>query len=379
MRCRWLISACVVALAATLQAQVPGQPPPERPGPPGERGPRGERGERGPARLDVMAQRLADELQLTDAQRPAYDELVAKYQAEAEAAQAEQPDMRALTQQLREARQNGDEARVEELREQLREAGTGRTRIIRDFIAAVEPLLDETQLPKLEQFRERTLRRFEMGQRDAEDRNLLRRLPEELGLTPEQREQFDALVAERRQNMGQNREQWRELRPLMEELRQARENGDEQRVAELEAQIAEKRPGPPNFDELFAELEKILTPEQQAKLATLREQRPGRRGATLDVRAVLRAAKQLKLTDAQEEQLKSIIRDAQVGERQGTADAETRAKHAEEVKGQIVKILDEQQAAEFQKLLDRERRPAGQQERERPGGRGARRGPGRES
>lgn len=343
MRITFLVTLMISVLAASAQAQQ------ERGGGRPD-GPRGQMGPGGPGGMGLgpMAQRLAGELGLTAEQQQQYDAIVAKYQAKAEESQGDREQARELARQYREARQSGDEAKAEELRAQMEQGRAGREQVMQDFMNEVKTILDEGQIKKLEAARERFRQGAVSGRRMAEMRDLMRRLPDELQLTEEQRTQYDALLAEQRKQMEDQRSQ---LRPLMEQLREARAAGDEQRAAELQAEIDQKRPAAPDPSEFFNKLEPILTPAQKEKLTELRANANPQRGLT-DVRAVLRAGKQLDLTDQQRERFKEITREAQAAERQAT-DTKARAELAQRVKAQIVEILDAKQVTEFEQLLQR--------------------------
>jgi len=368
------------------QVQPQGQPPPAQgqPGQPGGRqgrgggmGRGGPGGPGGPGRFNFedMARGLGEELNLTPQQQQTYDALVAKYKAQ-EGQQPSGEDQREVMRQMREAQQAGDDAKVQELRDQMRARGQARMQAMQQFVAEVEPMLDADQKATLQEVRQRFQN---MGRGRGNPMQVLDQLPEQLGLTPEQKTQFDTLAAEQRDRMAKARESMRELGPLWQELRQARENGDEQRAAELQAQIDAKRPQPPNFDEFFAKLEPILTDAQKAKLAEVRQQfqgGPGGRNARgaateLDVRTLLRVARQLELNDQQKEQLRTIGRDGQRDER-AAADATARAASVQQTKARISEILDAKQKADFERQLSQN----GRQGRQRGGARGEQQGGG---
>lgn len=354
MRIAYVFAFTVFVLAQVAQAQQQQGPGPGRPDRrAGREGPGGPGGPGGMG-LGPMAQRLAGELGLSQVQQEQYDAIVAKYQAQAEQSQGDREQMRELARQYREARQSGDEARAEQLRSQMEADRAGRNQTMDAFVAEVKTILDETQIKKLEAAQERFRQGAEANQRAAEARALQRRLPDELDMTDEQRAQYDALLAEQRKQSESQRGQWAEIRPLMEELREARAAGDEERAAQIQAQIDQKRPGPPDMDAFYGKVELFLTADQKAKLTELRSASAGaRRNAAADVRSVLRAAKQVSsLTDQQQEQLKTIMREAQAGER-SAADAKARTELAQSVKKQITGILDAKQADEFEQLLQR--------------------------
>lgn len=360
------LAALVLTLAAQAQpASRPGRGP--RDGPPGPRG----------VGLDAVADRLADELKLTQEQRTKYDALVAKFQAQANetAQESGRDELRALAEQLREARRSGDEQKAEEIRAQMRALRPGRGGVVPAFLDEVATILTPEQQEVLSQFRDRQRQRDDGARRGGDVRELIRTLPEELGLTDEQKTRFDELLAEHRQEMRERIDQAREARPQLEkELQQAHEAGDQARIAELEAQLEALRPEVAGFQDLFDRLQPILTPEQQAKLEKLRADLAARaRPAAGDVQNLLRAARRLELNDEQEGKLRQIAQDARQAERQGAPDDPAQAELAKTVKSQLLEILTAEQKTEFERLLTAER--PGRGGRPGPAGRPGRGGP----
>ncbi|MEW6249847.1 MAG: Spy/CpxP family protein refolding chaperone, partial [Planctomycetota bacterium] len=325
MRNVWLTGMMAFALVYVAVAQPEDAGPPQQPAAqqPGQGRPRGAPGPgtRGPGRqfsVEGMARRLARQLDLTPEQQQAMDALVTKYQA-----QPGRGDARELMREMRAAQQAGDEARAAELRAALRDRGEATRTQMEQFFTELEPLLTDEQKLRLTDLRARSRMQRDAGQRGFGARELVRRLPDELALTPDQRTAFDALMAEQRAQWEQMGADWRGMREVREQLRQAREAGDEQRVAELEAQLQRSRPQPPNFDEFFSKLEPILTDEQKARLTQLRTDPPqpgAARGRAPDVAQILRTAQQLELTDQQRQRLRTIAREVRSAER-GAADA----------------------------------------------------------
>jgi Spy/CpxP family protein refolding chaperone len=368
MRHAWIIGLAALVLTLTAQAQPAGRPGRgPRDGPPGPRG----------GGLDVVAGRLADELKLTDEQRTQYDALVAKFQAQAAepAQENNREELRALAEQLRAARQSGDEKKAEEIRAQMRALRPGRGGVVPAFLDEVATILTPEQQKILDEFRDRQRQRDEGARRGGDVRELIRTLPEELGLSDEQKTRFDELLAEHRQQMRERAEQAREARPQLEkELQQAHEAGDEARVAELEAKLEAQRPEVAGFQDLFDRLQSILTPEQKTKLEKLRAELTARaRPAAGDVQSLLRAARRLELNDEQEGKLRKIAQDARQTERQGAPNDPAQAELAKTIKSQIIELLDAEQKAEFERLLADER--PGRAGRPGPGGRPGRGGP----
>jgi Spy/CpxP family protein refolding chaperone len=336
MRTGWMVAlialvACGLTVPALAQRE-PGAAQPERPGAqPG-------RGFESP--LD-MAGRLAQTLNLAGDQRTKYDAIVEKFRPKWEAQAGEREKMQELMRQIREARQSGDEARVEELRKQVQDLRESGRPLLNQFFAEVEAILTPEQVGKLNEFREQMERG--RGGPGGGLEQLIQRLTEELKLTGEQRAKFDGLAAKQRA-------QQQELRPLMQELRKARQEGNSARVAELEKQIKEKG-GDGGVDAFLAKIEPILTEEQKAKLPELwvRYAEPGRPD---DAVAMLRAARRLELSEQQQAKLREITREAMRASRADMT-PEKRAELAKSTKNQIVALLDAKQAADFEQALQR--------------------------
>jgi hypothetical protein len=329
----------------------------------GERGP-GERfgggRERGP-RMGRMWDRIAEELELDEEQRVQFDEISAKYRERAREAGER---WRGMREEMREVREAGDEERLQELREEMRQ---GRDRPDFGFSEALEelePILREDQVARLWEMQDR------MQSRNR-NRDLYRRifndLPDELGLTDEQRDEYDQLLRAQREEM---RERWSGVRPLMEEMREAREAGDDARVQELREQMEQSRPNQEAmFEGFFQDLSEILDEEQLERLTafreTLSETRTGRTGEAEGLREVLRAVKRLKLDSGQKEEIRDIEHEAIAAYRKiPRKNTDEHAALAKEVKAEIIEILDETQVEELERQLTRrggarrsERRP----------------------
>lgn len=340
-----LVGAILVLTATAAWAQAPADECGRQRRPPGAG--------RGLMPIDVVARRLATELNLTPEQQTKFDEIVAKYRAAADEQQVQRGDAQELGRQLREARASGDTQRLTELREQSRARGEARQKLLAGLVNEVKPLLTAEQATKLDAARERLLTRSAAGRGLAQDAELIWRLPDELDLNDAQREQFDKLVSQTRQHGEEQRAKWRELQPALEELRQARQSGDEAKVQELQAKVDAQRPAPPDWSAFYTQLETILTAEQKATLGTLRAEGAEPDATPGDVRQVLRAARQLDLNKEQRERLQAIAKEAQAAARQHRDDQAGASELAARVKTQVVGLLDVEQKAEFERRLER--------------------------
>lgn len=363
--------ACLLTVALTILV-IPawGQDEPrEGRGDGPRRGGRGP-GDRGFGRMSVemAAYQLSQELELTDAQKELYDELVDKYQAQARSRWQFSPETRELLDEYRTARREGNEERAQELREQIRaERGERAERggVVQEFFQEVETILEPQQVETLHAFRDRMQQAV---QERMEMRDMLRRLPEELNLTDEQRAAYEAALVESRQAMRRRAEEWGEQRAEMQaELREAEASGDDARVAELQEFLMTARPPEPDPTAFFDQLEPLLDAEQKAKLATLRNQFASTSGQGADLQQIVRAVRRLKVDGKQRDELKEIIQTANRAERAGPNTALARQQRAAAVKEQVLQALTPEQREEFEKLLTRDARgprPRGDQKGE---------------
>jgi len=322
-----------------------------------EGGRRAGRQGRGPS-LSQMIERLNEQLSFDEEQLAQIDKIVAAHE------ESEQ-EVRAQWQELRAAMEAGDEQRAAELREQLRQQRGERGRAIEAVFDKIEPLLREDQLETFRELRERMSQRRGPGDRGGM-RQMIRELPDAVKMTDEQRQEFEELLNERRAMM----------RERMRERRQPGEGDD--------IEPGERR-GRPDFaamyDELFEQVAEILNEDQLKLLADYRarieeERRRSGRQESDDVRTILSAAKRIQdLSSEQKESVREIEREALRSSRELRRDREGLAFLAAEVKADIIKLLNEKQAEEFQRNLERlqprgrrgERGARGQREREQLG------------
>ena len=330
---RALLASLVLSFAVSSAVA---QPPPD--GPRG-RGPRG-----GAGWYDRMLARVTNELQLDESQREQFDEIVATHRERMQ-------EMGQRWQELRQAMRDGDEERAAVLRAELPQRGPGG--MFGPILEDLEPLLREDQLERLHAMQER----MQEGRRRGDMyRRVMTELPEELGLDEAQREQWDQLMATRRE---QRREQFEQMRPIWEEMRTAQEAGDEERLAELRAQLEEMRADPEaGLQSLFDELEGILREDQILILNEYRRELGTRARGDADepgdLRNILRAAKRVRLDSEQREALREIESEAGNARREiDRRDAEAARRLAAKVKQQIIEILDPDQQREFEENLSR--------------------------
>jgi Spy/CpxP family protein refolding chaperone len=315
-----------------------------RPRQPGER--RGGPGGGRPAWGGRMFTRVANELDLDEGQRAEFDKIVAAYRE-----RMREQGRRWM--EVRQAMRDGDEERAAQLRAELPERG-GPGSGMAEVLEEIEPILREDQVATLWEIQDRMQSRQDDWERY---RSVVDDLPDELKLDATQREEFDRIMESRRQQM---RERGSELRPLFEEMREAGEAGDLERVAELRRQLEEARPDPASmFPGLFEELEGMLNDEQKERLAAFRERLEtggadaGQREPE-DVRNVLKAVRRLSLSSEQKSDIREIEREAIGAYRKiGRRNQEEQARLAVEVKKEIVALLDAEQTEQFEQQLNR--------------------------
>ncbi len=329
-----------------------------------------------PISIDDVAERLATQLNLTAEQRQKYDALVTKYRSQEGEAPERSEKMRELAVQFREARRSGDTQRSEEFARQMRELGAGRGQVFRQFMQELEPILQPEQVEQLHQFRDRMRRDMAGPPGMAGMFELMQRLPDELQLTEEQRAQVQQIAEEFRSSMRPSPEQREKVGALVEQLREAREAGNADRVAELEQQLQQLRPAPPDPQAMFDRIAEVLTADQKEKFAQLRAEyvpvgprMQRERERTLDAKQVIDAAKKLELKPEQRSSLKDIARETKVAIDKVGNDTEAKAKLAQDVKARIVALLDAKQAEQFDKLLQEiNARPARRDHGDKPAG-----------
>src|SRR5262249_41208121 len=121
----------------------------------------------------------------------------------------------------------------------------------------------------------------------------------------------------------------------------------------------------PRYDEFFAQVETMLRDDQKPLLANFREDLglaggdANDKGGTTDVRAILQAAKRMRLTADQKKELKEIEDDAMKANRDAGRDKQARADLARQVREEVTKMLDQSQQSRFDQLLERlDRKPS---------------------
>jgi LTXXQ motif family protein len=339
----------------------------------GQRPPRGEGRMMDEGRRDEwigrMFSRAAEELDLDETQRAMFDEYSAPHRKEmseriakaAAEARAQAENNPAVAEGQGDAAGGrggrgdmfgGPGARMFQMRGDPNMRGPQEA--IAEVLDAMEPTLRPEQVEKLDQMRDRIDRENEGRERY---RRVMTELPDALSLTPEQREQYAEMMAASRQQMG---ERFSAMRPLMEQMREAREAGDTAKVDELRKQMEAGRPSfEDQFGGLFEQLGPILTDEQRAALDDFKGTigfgvpQDDAAGGSDDVKAILRLARRQKLSDEQKDEFKRVETSAMRGLREAGRDKAARQSLADHVRGEILKFLDARQAERFQQQLER--------------------------
>lgn len=323
-----------------------------------EKQPAGGRGLRARMRLESLAEQLPSQLKLDEAQAQQFAALVAEQRAALEGDESARK-LAELGDTLRAAQQAKDYPRVRQITAEMR-AIRDRSNWTPAFLDKVGALLREDQRAALDSVRTRLSLQDRRAQTGANrlERTVIR-LRNQLGLTPEQEPQFDALVEQYRERFAAADAERATgddaRRKLLEELRTAQAAHDTAKLNDIEKQLAARRDAELLLlDEFFDELDPLLSDDQRAYLEQYRDDAALPGGGLDNVRTVLRAARRLELQDEQRAALKQIERDAIAAQRQlKRRDKEAQAALAVKTRDQIRAVLSEAQAADFERLLTR--------------------------
>ncbi len=154
MRTGWMVALVALGLALPAWAQQDAGA-----GQPQRQGGRQMRGQgAGFASPLEMARQLAETLNLTDEQLVKYNGIVDKFKPKFDEQAKQREQMMELMQQMREARQNGDDAKVEEIRQKMQQQRESGQALMNQFCGEVQPILTPEQVVKLDAFREQMQR-----------------------------------------------------------------------------------------------------------------------------------------------------------------------------------------------------------------------------
>ena len=182
---------------------------------------------RGPlAQLD----RLRAQLNLNEEQAKQYDELYANLEEEIAQAKSDTTEISELLQEIRKAVDEGDDARLKELKEQLPNARDKADKLIADFLNEVESFLEPKQ--------KETLERFKLERNRGRSRADLREcfaFVDRLDLDQEQRQTLREIKRDSRQAERKARRDPAARRELLELVQQQlRDMLNDEQVAEFD-------------------------------------------------------------------------------------------------------------------------------------------------
>jgi hypothetical protein len=325
--------------------------------------------------------RIREQLDLDKDQLAEFDRIAAEFN-EKRGGQAVSKRQQALIEEMRRARQAGDEERAAEIREQLRESRRGGR--MQEFFDEIEGILRDDQLRKLGEIREHFAQQRRGGGRGPLAQ--LSQLRGELNLSERQARRYDALYDELEAQLQRGRAGGDGSEDeIVRKIREAAEAGDDDSVKELAKQLPDARGRTSQAITGFLdEVQSFLEPEQVETLERFR-QGLNQEGRRTDLRACFRFVSRLDLEEDQRVALRELQREARELQREARRDPDARAQINEDVRRQLREILTPEQAAEFDEWLagqdsgkrgrdqrgdrprrNREREPRGRRGGERP-------------
>jgi hypothetical protein len=189
----------------------------------------------------AQLRRLRAELKLSEEQAKRYDELFAEFQDELGRRGPGGPEAEALVQELIKAVEAGDEARIEELKEQLSTRVRGQDAVDR-FLAEVEQILEPDQVEVLQRFRERM-----HGGRGRDDLERMFRLVRRLDLDDEQRQALREIERDARRAAREKRRDPAALAELSTKVQEElRGMLSDQQVTEFDRLLEQQRSDRPH-------------------------------------------------------------------------------------------------------------------------------------
>jgi hypothetical protein len=323
---------------------------------------RGKGGTAGPqsANLTRMADRMVASLNLTPEQKTKVDQMVAEHNQKRE-------ELRQLIAEMIRAPKTEDPEKYEQLRSRVTEMQTKLKDPVGWLAEDIEKVLEPGQAERLRAVREQMAHGGAVRPRN--DRALLHELRADLELTPEQSAQLDAMLAQGGDSHGQHAQGQggatsEELKPLLEDLKQAREQRDRQRILEIQEKLAGMESSDSvDWDDLLTRLAPILNEGQLEKLEAFETRLDGGAdGAGPDeVRDIFRAARRVGLTGEQARALRDMQRGLRRKHGRGVVpDEAERQNVVTELREQLKTLLDTEQYRRFeanlQKLRKRDKR-----------------------
>lgn len=313
-------------------------------------------------------ERIRKKLNLTENQQEEYDRIANEFLQHGPS-EVDRDRQQELLAEMRTARKESNWERVNELREELRQIQTRRP--MSEFYDQIEKILNEDQLKTLAEIRARAASERDRGRSPLAQLEVLR---EQLGLSDEQAERWDALYTELEGALGKDKADPEETNELIQEIVKAAEEGDTERVKQLRAQLPDPRGESDRLiSEFLTDVERFLEPEQKAMLERFQREMSRGRSRT-NLRDCFRFASRLDLSEEQSRALRQIQQESRQAERQARRDPGAQERLFEEVQQEIRDLLTDEQVAEFDRwLAEQQSRGSGREPREkRP--RGERRG-----
>ncbi len=209
---------------------------------------------------------------------------------------------------------------------------------------------------------------YEPGGTYLEGADKVRWMLGQLDLTPAQKEDVESVVSVYQAQIDRLNDKEviaqiaRDIQPVAIAFVQAREEGNEARMAELREQLEMMKPGVTEERELYGDLDTILTPAQRAELAKIQERLTRRKAdVALWPVDVARAALATSPTTSQRRKVHEVLQRfrATIAERsagpQGTAldlnDEATRKRLTDQLIKDVEAVLDDAQKQTFRRKL----------------------------
>lgn len=212
---------------------------------------------------------------------------------------------------------------------------------------------------------------------------MIARIADELQLSEEQRQEMLGVVADHFRAIREQEDQTetgQAIRALREQMREAREAGDQEQLAVLREEMRKLNQGgmeerraqmEANMEALRGKIMPLLNEEQQAKFAKMElapRGGPGGPGGAADPRRIRAALANLDLTAEQKAAVEDLMR---AGREQMEAlpreDVAGRAEIGTRLVAQVRELLTEEQRAKLEQELNRGRRDGAERGRGRDG------------
>ena len=357
MRLRWSI----IVAAAWLICPAVAQTGPQQRARSGEGMQQRSRERRAQAERRPLIDRLREELDLDEDQLVEFDRIADEFRQK-RGRGVNMRQSRALMEEMRRARKDGDQQRVAEIREELK-ATRGR-QPVDELLTEVEGILRDDQREKLDKIRQELSERRRPGSRGPLAQ--IEALRSELKLSDQQTAEYDKALAELRVELQAGASGGAEIERVVQELIEAAEAGDQDRIEELRKQIPDpRRNNEAAVTRFLTEIESFLEPDQIETLDRFRQKRNAGR-SRIDLQACFRFVGRLDLDREQREQVRELQKQARDLQREMRRDPRGKSGIDDDVLKQLRELLTDEQVAKFDAWLER-------QQGERPG-RGGRTG-----